>query len=530
MLSPGSNIDRYTVESVIGHGGTSVVYLVRHNQLGSKHALKVLSLTSGSIRQRLLREGRVQAALHHANIVTVTDVLDVDGAPGLLMEYIDGPALDQAMRKYKITLNDALILFRGVVAGVRGAHAEGLVHRDLKPANVMLFRSPEGFIPKVTDFGLAKILVGRGAELGQTRQGIAMGTPAYMSPEQIHDARAVDQRADIFSLGCILYELATRGRAFPGDQALEIYNNIVAGRYTPPEELNPDLPDEVIRAIDGCLITDRDLRIPDCDTILQVLDGAKNWEIVNHPVPNEVLPTEEVDANAPNMRIATTAGPNSITQTLDDGGALSVPPESNVTLSEQETIFPAEKNTTRRRIAILAMVVACLIAGATVAAILAIVLGLFSGDDEPSADLDAPTLEVDGATRAAGPVSGIDTPMPEEPTEQAVSPEPPKEIPPTKVVTQEKPEVTPVDSEVAEPLDEPLRVVINSNPYGARVLVDGRDRGLAPQAVTVSPGAYKIEVIQGDKKATKTIQVGPNEGNKWCFDLDDGAVSPGFCG
>ncbi|MFT7519589.1 MAG: serine/threonine protein kinase, partial [Kiritimatiellia bacterium] len=304
MLNKGQTIDRYTVDSVIGHGGTAVVYLVKHNQLGSQHALKVLSLTSGAIRERLLREGRVQAAMQHNNIVTVTDVLNVEGAPGLLMEHVDGPSLDLAMKRYKIALPDAQTLFRGIVSGVREAHRHGLVHRDLKPANVLLFPSPEGFVPKVTDFGLAKVVVGRTAEVGQTRQGIAMGTPAYMAPEQIRDARSVDKRADIFSLGCILYELVTRQRAFPGEQALEIYNNIVAGRYTPPEELVPSLPMALIEAIDGCLVLDREDRIPDCETLLQVLAGQIQWDAGDHLVHDDVLPTEEVARDVPVIPIA----------------------------------------------------------------------------------------------------------------------------------------------------------------------------------------------------------------------------------
>jgi serine/threonine protein kinase len=308
MLQPGQRIDRYTVESVLGHGGTAVVYRVRHQQLGSQHALKVLSIASGAIRQRLLREGQVQAALQHTNIVTVTDVLEVGGNPGLLMEFIDGPALDQAMKRYRISRRDALTLFRGIVAGVRAAHRHGLVHRDLKPANVLLFQSPEGFIPKVTDFGLAKVVVGEGAQVGQTRQGIAMGTPAYMAPEQIRDAATVDQRADLFSLGCILYELLTGARAFPGDQALEIYNHIVVGRYAPPEELVPDLPDPLIRAIDGCLTVEKEARIPDCETLLAVLAGRRTWEAPAHPVPDEVLATEEIPRDAPDIPLAERKG------------------------------------------------------------------------------------------------------------------------------------------------------------------------------------------------------------------------------
>ena len=119
MLHEGTLVDRYTVESVIGTGGTAVVYRVKHSSLGTVHALKVLSVTSDAIRQRMLQEGRVQASLDHQNIVSVTDVLEVDGQPGLLMEFIEGPSLEQAMTRYQLDLETAETLFLGIVAGVR---------------------------------------------------------------------------------------------------------------------------------------------------------------------------------------------------------------------------------------------------------------------------------------------------------------------------------------------------------------------------------------------------------------------------
>ena len=136
----------------------------------------------------------------------MTDVLEVDGQPGLLMEFIEGPSLEQAMTRYQLDLETAETLFLGIVAGVRRAHSVGLVHRDLKPANVLLANTAKGFVPKVTDFGLAKVLSdGRAPGSSQTRQGVAMGTPAYMAPEQIRDAGGVDFRADIWSLLSLIH-------------------------------------------------------------------------------------------------------------------------------------------------------------------------------------------------------------------------------------------------------------------------------------------------------------------------------------
>ena len=224
-LNPGTTVDRYVVEEILGAGGTAMVYLVRHKSLGTRHALKVLTISSAAIRERMLREGQVQATLQHPNVVAVTDVIEIEGQPGLLMERIVGPSLERALSKYKLAMGDAEVLFHGILSGVRAAHDMGLVHRDLKPANVLLQRTQAGFVPKVTDFGLAKVLEADPAVI-HTRSGIAMGTPSYMAPEQIRDARTVDQRADIWSLGCLLYELMTRRRTFPGDEALAIYNAV----------------------------------------------------------------------------------------------------------------------------------------------------------------------------------------------------------------------------------------------------------------------------------------------------------------
>jgi len=567
MLSPGQTIDRYTVDSVIGHGGTAVVYLVRHNQLGSQHALKVLSLSSGAIRKRLLREGRVQAALQHTNIVSVTDVLDVGGNPGLLMEHIDGPALDQAMRRYKIGLRDALILFRGIVAGVRAAHREGLVHRDLKPANVLLFRSPEGFVPKVTDFGLAKVVVGRGSELGQTRQGIAMGTPAYMAPEQIHDARAVDQRADIFSLGCLLYELTTRSRAFPGDQALEIYNNIVGGRYTPPEEINPDLPDAIIQAIDGCLITDRERRIPDCDTLLKVLGGRQTWEIVPHPIPDEVLPTEEVPRDAPDMPIATG---NTIPQggtpapapprgagTASVSGQPSTSVSSATPVDVSDTFDPDVVDGTlggdigsRRRGAWLVPVL-------LVAAVLVLVVGLGGilltvgvGAAVVSVPgTEGPPLAIDGASGAAGPGPTPAEPIPIEGGTEAggvvVDPVPDADVDPDSDSPPDTAAVvTPVSDDIPQPgsaeaIPEPPPrptpvattgvVRISSVPLTVELMVDGQDHGRTPKKLDLEPGAHLVKVRSDGRTAEFPIFVKAGEDARWCYSFPDKASSRGRC-
>ncbi|MCB9691795.1 MAG: serine/threonine protein kinase [Alphaproteobacteria bacterium] len=272
MLKPGTIVDRYVVEERIGEGGMAAVYRVRHTTLGSRHALKVLTLTSEDVRQRLVQEGKVQASLHHPNIVAVSDVLDVNGSPGLVMEFIQGPALDHWLYNYSPSLEEALTVFRGVVAGVGAAHAKGVLHRDLKPANILLHVDERGVHPKVTDFGLAKIT--HNDDRRATRTGTTMGTPHYMAPEQIRDASSVDRRADLYSLGVILYELVCGERPYLDDDVIELFAKVAAGRYPHPREHHASLPQPVVDCIEGLLETNASHRLSDCASVLEVLDGA----------------------------------------------------------------------------------------------------------------------------------------------------------------------------------------------------------------------------------------------------------------
>jgi len=269
-LAPGQVIERYVVEEKLGGGGMASVWRLRHRQLGTFHALKVLSNVGAHAEVRLMLEGRVQAALRHPNIVAVTDILDVAGSPGLLMEYVPPPSLAVWRQENNASVAEAEALFRGIVEGVGHAHRFGLVHRDLKPANVLLARGDDGrLVPKVADFGLAK-LVSEDPAAGHTRSGLVMGTPQYMAPEQIRDAKKVDRRADLFSLGCILHELLTGRPPFPWTDFITLFTDMQARAYPPlPAHVPARLADAVHRLLDP----DRETRLPDCETLVAVLDG-----------------------------------------------------------------------------------------------------------------------------------------------------------------------------------------------------------------------------------------------------------------
>jgi serine/threonine-protein kinase len=264
MFAVGERIaDRYQVEAQIGMGGIAAVYRVRHVQLGSEHAMKVLLFQRKGLDERLLLEGRIQAQIRHPNVVTVTDVVEHQGRMGLLMEYVEGQSLQGWLEEHHfMSLELALPLFAQVLSGVGTAHAAGVLHRDIKPGNILLGRTPRGIVPKITDFGLAKVVLD-GAPPGSTRDGSMMGTPGYMAPEQIRNAADTDLRADIFALAALLFDLLSGRPPFMGEPQ-EAMDQTLSGTYPPLDSLVPGLPASVAAAVHQALTTDRDRRFESC--------------------------------------------------------------------------------------------------------------------------------------------------------------------------------------------------------------------------------------------------------------------------
>ncbi|MDP6944898.1 MAG: serine/threonine-protein kinase, partial [Myxococcota bacterium] len=273
-LRPGTAVERYVIEGVLGEGAMAVVYRARHRDLGSLHAIKQLTNRDAEICERLVQEGRLQSTLRHPNVLSVTDLVQIEDLPALVMEYVAGPSLKELLEQATLNLAQVDALVRGLLRGVTAAHGHGLVHRDLKPANILIAITDDALIPKVADFGLAKVLERREMSMLATKTGSSMGTPAYMAPEQIQDASSVDARADVFSLGAILYELVTGARCFQANQLLALWKDICAGEYVPVAERVPDLPQRMVDAIEGALVTDREARICTTAALLETWFGG----------------------------------------------------------------------------------------------------------------------------------------------------------------------------------------------------------------------------------------------------------------
>ncbi len=334
MLKPGEIIDdRYIVEARLGQGGLAEVFRVRHRELNSVHALKLLVWRRKSLIDRILLEGRIQAQIRHPNVVAVTDVVRHDGRCGLLMEYIDGLTLEHYLRQRgALPIDDALSLIAPVIAAITAAHDAGVLHRDLKPANVLLARMSGGLFPKVADFGIAKVVVEDMAR-NATAIGSLMGSPGYLAPEQVLDSGAVDQRADIYALGVMLYEVLAGVRAFP--EVIDAASAREAIDITPPDlaGLRPDCPEALCAAITRAMARDRDARFSDCRSLARAL-------FVDHPRLLAIVDRQQLSSNfsldllpAP----PTSSTPPTSGQTLPPLAASEVLPASPPTTSVTET-------------------------------------------------------------------------------------------------------------------------------------------------------------------------------------------------
>lgn len=278
MIAPGSTLGNYRIERQLGEGGMGTVWLATHTALGSRHAIKILDahlMASDKVRDRFVAEGRIQAQLAHPSIVRVSDILSEPGVAGLVMDYIEGPSLDAWIqeRGRPAAPGDIRALFLPLVSAVGAVHAKGIIHRDLKPSNVLVADGPR---PVLVDFGIARLTDHADIDhtpKRRTRTGVQLGTAGYMSPEQIQGASDLDQRADIFALGAILYELVTGHGAFDAGSEFEVMRKVVDGDWAPVAS-TPGALAQLEPVIARALATDRSDRYADCAALAKATEAA----------------------------------------------------------------------------------------------------------------------------------------------------------------------------------------------------------------------------------------------------------------
>ncbi len=252
----GTRLGPYEVLELIGAGGMGDVYRARDTRLGREVAIKVLpAAVAGDADQlrRFEREARAAAALNHPNIATIHEIGEHEGILFIAMELVEGRTLKEFLKDGPVPVKEMLPLAAQIAAGLAKAHAAGIVHRDLKPANLMV--TSEGLV-KILDFGLAKRMPPASAASSEiTREGSVLGTVPYMSPEQAA-GRPLDHRSDQFSLGAILYEMATGRRAFERDTAPQTLAAIIQDEPEPIGKLNGAIPAEISAIVERCLAKD----------------------------------------------------------------------------------------------------------------------------------------------------------------------------------------------------------------------------------------------------------------------------------
>src|SRR6267143_673221 len=254
-IAAGARLGRYEIRSKIGAGGMGEVYLAQDTKLDRKVALKILPVDVASNRDRMdrfVREAKSAAALNHPNIAHMYEIGESEGTNFIAMEFIDGVTLREKIHREQTELGKLLRHLQHVAEGLAKAHTAGIVHRELKPDNIMITRDGHA---KILDFGLAKLLEPRltdasaGDNAGdaataimqqQSTPGMIMGTVGYMSPEQAQGkTKEIDQRSDIFSFGCILFEAATGKKPFEGDSVVKSLHSLIYEPAPQIKDLNP---------------------------------------------------------------------------------------------------------------------------------------------------------------------------------------------------------------------------------------------------------------------------------------------------
>jgi serine/threonine protein kinase len=271
-------VEKYRVERLLGAGGMGAVLEVTHVTLGHRVALKVLHPSAvgvGDAIPRFLREARATAALESEHVVRIFDIgTTPDGMPFLVMERLTGIDLDELLSQIgPLPVGLALECLYQAAQGVREAHAAGIIHRDLKPSNLFLGKRGDGRpLIKVLDFGISKLQEeGQSIRLTETRT--IVGSPQYMSPEQVRDARSVSERSDVWALGAILHELLQGKPAFTGDTLPSVCAAIVSDEPAPLAR--DDVPEEVNQLRLHCLVKDPQARLASADELLATLETLR---------------------------------------------------------------------------------------------------------------------------------------------------------------------------------------------------------------------------------------------------------------
>lgn len=460
-------LGRYEIIKELGRGGMGIVLLGRDPQLERMVALKIVkiddsddSMSHKELLERFYIEAKAAAKISHPNIVTVYDVGEAEGKKFIAMEFVEGKNLANIiMDEGPLPIQRAAKFIHQIADGLSYAHERGIVHRDIKPGNIIVSADDK---VKITDFGLARLQ----SASSVTQTGHAVGSPSYMSPEQVQ-GMAVDGRSDMFSLGVMFYEMLTQKRPFDGESLTTVIFKIIKDNPIPPSHLNKAVPHVVDDIIAKMTAKEPQYRFPNCGD-----------------VANAMLPFMGAQTSFP-------------LTTSDTVKTVSFTKESLSKASVGEDTPPKSRKASGKSLGI--------VAGAFVFLIAAVIGGIMffkPGSAPKEATPPAPETVVEQKEEQPKPAE----PKVEPPVEK--KPEPSAPAPEAKPVVEEKPAPAPTPA----PARHGTLTVITS-PSGAVVKIDGREKGKSPITITdVNPGERKIEISrQGHASASRTVVVKPGE-------------------
>ncbi len=499
------SIGRYQISKELGRGAMGVVYLAVDPTIGRNVAIKTIRLGEvtdpderAKLRERLFREARSAGILSHPGIVTIYDMEEHNDVAFIAMEFVDGPTLDQLLSKREAIASDRLMsILRQTAAALDYAHAKSIVHRDIKPANIMI--ASDGAV-KITDFGIAKVTTSQ----QYTQTGTILGTPNYMSPEQVQGL-AVTGRADQFSLAVIAFEMLTGDRPFTGEHLTTVVYKIVAEEPPPAQRLNPTLGPQIDSVLRRGLAKKPEGRYNSCIEFVNALDAA----------------------------CANTQG----WKNLPRGGSLSLP--TLVSASSTRTTMHSPGSTTeevaarrRNRWKWVLPFAAALVVALGLIGLIALQFGPDLGTSRPAAPPAAQTASnPPPAATAPAPVTTTPAPVTDEkkpsPMEPAPAANPPGEQPANAKQTSpvasdaKNPEKSAEAADAAPEQPEPPKlkprpakgpqdVFVNSDPPGATATLDHNPSVSCktPCILTVMPGLHTVSMDQsGYQQESREIRI-----------------------
>ena len=269
-LQEGSFISHYRIISPLGSGGMGEVYLAEDTKLNRKVAIKFLAdnlVGNEAFKQRFVKEAQASAAMHHPNIVTIHEVAEFSGRPFIAMEYVRGRSLKDMLKEGPLPTGDVIAVAKQVCSGLKAAHEAGIIHRDIKPANILIDENSE---VRILDFGLARPIDRTEA----SHSGVAAGTVAYMSPEQVR-GEDLTAASDLFSVGIVMYHALTGQRPFVGEYEAAVMYSIANESPVPIRELVGDIPTDLEAVVNKLLQRDPAGRYQSADAVLEDIGGLK---------------------------------------------------------------------------------------------------------------------------------------------------------------------------------------------------------------------------------------------------------------